>query len=258
MPGPAPSPAHSCPPVPRATLAPAVQRGEGESHGFASVAVVWLCIFGLWEASLATRVLQALTASRSRYKKQATAFCRMQIAQGHPKKCTQEEGKWHRMLRTGNSSERGVWGPGLDAESDACCKTSAGNSAHRCPGSPFPMPPWVHAASAQQVSPHRAPTPANQTSPGLKTSLGVSLVPGTILILCQLLSSPGCSPLHRLPVTPLTGESHQAEFGGAPGRRGAEPAGPAPIRALRARLDLTGTHGCSCGSRGANQHCRLG
>lgn len=162
MPGPAPSPAHSCPPVPRATLAPAAQRGEGESRGFPSVAVVWLCrvfpgIFGLWEASLATRVLQALTASCSRYKKQATAFCRMQIAWGHPKKCTQEEGKRHRMHRTGTSSERGVWGPGLEAESDACCKTSAGNSAHRCPGFPFPMPPQAHAASAQQCQPPQDP-----------------------------------------------------------------------------------------------------
>lgn len=62
MPGPAPSPAHSCPHVPRATLAPAAHRGEGESCRFPPVAVPLLCgvfpgIFSLWKAPLATRVL---------------------------------------------------------------------------------------------------------------------------------------------------------------------------------------------------------
>lgn len=62
MPGPAPSPAHSCPRVPKATLAPAACKGEGESRRFLHATVPLLCrpfpgIFGLWEAPLVTRVL---------------------------------------------------------------------------------------------------------------------------------------------------------------------------------------------------------
>lgn len=159
------------------------------------------------------------------------------------------------MPRTGASSARRVWGPGLEAESDARCKTSVGSSAHRCPGSPFPKPLWVCSASAQRCQPPPGPytgAPANQAPPELKNSLGGSLAPG---IAPPSLISPQapCDPSHW-----RWGGFHRAEFGGAPGSRGAKPAGPAAVGAVRAQLGPTGTRRCSRGAHGANQHHTLG